>query len=136
MSPISQGQTETRTTSIGAEPTKVFDYLSDPTHIPSWAPAFASAVVHDHGDVWRIKTRAGEGRATVRVSRAHGVVDIVDPEAPARGLFARVIPSPAGSELIFSLSFPRGTEPAQIEAQMETINEELASVRRYVESDT
>jgi hypothetical protein len=123
----------TRTISIGTTPGRVFDYLSEPTHLPDWAPGFASAVTHERGDVWRIQNAGGERRAAIRAARDQGVVDIVSPEAPDRGLFARVIPSPGGSELIFSLSFPPGTGRAQIEAQMETIEQELESVRRHVE---
>jgi len=130
---IKLGHTETRTISIAALPVHVFAYLSDPMHLPGWAPAFATAVTHEQGDVWRIQTSSGDGRAAVRTARDHGVVDIVSPEAPNRGLFARVIPNLAGSELIFSLSFPDGTDQAAIDLQMRTIEQELAAVRQHVE---
>jgi hypothetical protein len=133
MPPITVGRAETRTISISAPPVDVFAYLSDPRHLPAWAPAFATAVIHEHGDTWRIQTSAGEQRRTVRAAWPLGVVDLVSPETPSRGLFARVIPNLSGSELIFSLSFPAGTSPDAIEAQMATIERELIAVRRHVE---
>jgi hypothetical protein len=133
MPTIALGRAETRTISISAPPADVFAYLSDPRHLPAWAPAFATAVTHEQGDIWRVQSGAGERRTAVRAAWPLGVVDIVSPEGPSRGLFARVIPNLSGSELIFSLSFPAGASPDQIEAQMATIERELIAVRQRVE---
>lgn len=127
------GRAETRTISISAPPVQVFDYLSDAHRLPEWAPAFARAVAHEHDNIWRVRSDAGERRAAVRTARTHGVVDIVSADSPNRGLFARVVPNLSGSELIFSLFFPEGTDPAAIEAQMATVDQELAAVRELVE---
>ncbi|WP_410588219.1 SRPBCC family protein [Amycolatopsis sp. lyj-23] len=128
------GLAETRTISISAPPAQVVDYLADPRHLPEWAPGFATAVDHDHDDVWRVRSAGGEQRMAVRVAAGHGVVDFVSADAPHLGLFTRVVPNLTGAELIFSLFFPDDTEPSAVAAQMAVVGEELRAVRERVES--
>jgi uncharacterized protein YndB with AHSA1/START domain len=125
----------TRTISIAAAPERVFALVSDGRRLPDWAPAFAGAVTHEHGDVWSVESDRGRLRTLVRAAPAQGTVDIVSADAPTRGLFTRVVPNHRGSELIFSLFFPDGTEPVAIDAQMATIERELRAVRDLVERD-
>ena len=127
------GRGETRTISVAASPARVVDYLSDPRRLPEWAPNFATAVDHDHDDVWRVHTSAGPRRIAVRVAAEHGVVDVVSADAPHLGLFTRAVPNLTGAELIFSLFFPAGTDSSAIEAQMAVVEEELRTVRDHVE---
>jgi hypothetical protein len=128
------GRAETRTISVAAPPARVVEYLADPRHLPEWAPGFASAVEHDHDDIWRVHTESGPQRVAVRVAAEHGVVDVVSADAPNLGLFTRVVPNLTGAELIFSLFFPDGTDPAAVDAQMVVVGEELRAVRDRVES--
>ncbi|ADJ49158.1 hypothetical protein AMES_7333 [Amycolatopsis mediterranei S699] len=128
------GRAETRTISVAAPPARVLEYLADPRHIPEWAPRFATAVDHDHDDIWRVQTEGGPQRVAVRVAADHGVVDVVSADAPNLGLFTRVVPNLTGAELIFSLFFPDGTDPSAVDAQMVVVGEELRAVRDRVES--
>ncbi|MCR6485594.1 hypothetical protein M8542_22470 [Amycolatopsis sp. OK19-0408] len=128
----STGRALTRTISLATSPGKVFDYLSDAHHLPEWAPGFAPAVEHDHGDVWRIPAEPAR-QVAVKAAKAQGVVDFVSPDAPNLGLFTRVVPNLAGAELIFSLFFPADTEPAAVDAQLVVVEEELRAVRERVE---
>ncbi|MEU4247084.1 hypothetical protein AB0F15_06700 [Amycolatopsis sp. NPDC026612] len=134
MTPFTPGRAETRTISLAAPPERVVGYLADPRHLPEWAPAFATAVDHDHDDIWRVHTEAGPQRMAVRVAAAHGVVDFVSADAPNLGLFTRAVPNLTGAELIFTLFFPHDTEPAAIDAQMAVAGEELRAVRERVEN--
>ncbi|MEQ0565274.1 SRPBCC family protein [Amycolatopsis sp. NEAU-NG30] len=128
------GRAETRTISVAAPPHRVVEYLADPRHLPEWAPGFATAVAHDHDDIWRVQTGGGPQRVAVRVAADHGVVDVVSADAPDVGLFTRVVPNLGGAELIFSLFFPEDTDPAAVDAQMAVVGEELRAVREHVES--
>ncbi|HET6704687.1 SRPBCC family protein [Amycolatopsis sp.] len=128
------GRAETRTISVAAPPARVVEYLADPRHLPEWAPNFATAVDHDHDDIWRVHTESGPQRVAVRVAAEHGVVDVVSADAPNLGLFTRVVPNLTGAELIFSLFFPTDTEPSAVDAQMAVVGEELRAVRDRVES--
>lgn len=134
MTSFAPGRGETRTLSVAAPPERVVEYLADPRHLPEWAPGFATAVDHEHDDVWRVDTGEGPRRVAVRVAAEHGVVDFVSADAPNLGLFTRAVPNLAGAELIFSLFFPEGTEPAAVDAQMAVVGEELRALREHVES--
>jgi hypothetical protein len=134
MTSFQPGRAETRTISVAAPPERVVEYLSDPRHLPEWAPGFATAVDHERDDIWRVHTDSGPQRVAVRVAAAHGVVDVVSADAPNLGLFTRVVPNLTGAELIFSLFFPPGTEPAAVDAQLAVVDQELRAVRERVEA--
>ena len=127
MTSFQPGRAETRSISVAAPPERVVEYLSDPRHLPEWAPGFATAI-------WRVHTGAGPQRVAVRVAAAHGVVDVVSADAPNLGLFTRVVPNLTGAELIFSLFFPAGIEATAVDAQMAVVDEELRAVRERVEA--
>ncbi|WP_410673827.1 SRPBCC family protein [Amycolatopsis sp. cmx-4-68] len=133
MTSFQPGRAGTRTISVAAPPERVVEYLSDARHIPEWAPGFATAVAHEHDDVWRVETGAGPQRVVVRTAPEHGVVDVVSADAPHLGLFTRVVPNLTGAEVVFSLFFPQDTDPATVDAQLTVLDEELRTVREHVE---
>lgn len=132
MTSFRPGRAETRTISVATPPERVFAYLADPRNLPDWAPGFASAVDHDHDDVWQVHTDGGPRRVAVRAAKEYGVVDIVSADDPGTGLFTRVVPNLTGAELIFSLFFPEGTEAEAVDAQMAVVDQELRAVRERV----
>jgi uncharacterized protein YndB with AHSA1/START domain len=134
MTTFQPGRAETRTISVAAPPERVVEYLSDARRIPEWAPGFATAVAHEHDDVWRVETGAGSQRVVVRAAPEHGVVDVVSADAPHLGLFTRVVPNLTGAEVVFSLFFPEDTEPSAVDAQLTVLDEELRTVREHVEA--
>ncbi len=123
---------ETRTVSINAPPGSVFELVADPRSLPRWAPAFARGVRPD-GDDWVIDTGEGDLRITVRVSREHGTVDLLVAKNPDRGAFSRVVPNGGGSEYLFTLFFPDGTDEIAIARQMAIVEGELQAVRTLCE---
>jgi Polyketide cyclase / dehydrase and lipid transport len=133
MKMISPGRAETRSISIAASPEAVLDVVGDARRLPEWAPRFARAVQPD-GDDWLIDTGAGELRIRLRVARELGTVDILRPGGPPRGAFTRVVPNEAGSEYLFTLLFPAGTDEAAIAKQMATVEGELQTVRELSEA--
>ena len=126
-------RSETRTISIRAAPSDVFDLLSDASAFPRWAPAFAPAIRPD-GDHWIVERDGSETRIAVRASRVYGTVDIVRAEEPRSGAFTRVLPNGEGSELLFTLFFPAGTDEEAVVAQMTTVEHELEAVRSLCEA--
>lgn len=128
MSPLSLRRSETRTISIPAPPPAVVDVVGDPRTFPAWAPAFASAVRRD-GEDWVVTTGGQEARIAVRVARELGTVDILAADRPDRGAFMRAIPNGTGSELLFTLCFPEGTDERAIARQMAVVGDELEAVR-------
>lgn len=126
-------RTETRTIEIAAPPDAVLSVVGDARRLPEWAPGFARAVRPD-GDGWIVDNGDVEFPIRLRVAAEFGTVDILAPTEPPRGAFARVIPSGEGSEFLFSLSFPEGTEKAAVAAQMQTVEAELRTVRALSEA--
>jgi uncharacterized protein YndB with AHSA1/START domain len=120
---------QTRTISIDAPPDTVLDLVGDPRRLPAWAPNFARSVRADGGD-WIVDDGARETAITVRVDREHGTVDLLAAGNPRRGAFSRVVPNGDGSEYLFTLFFPDGTDTAAITRQMAIVDEELHAVRR------
>lgn len=124
---------ETRTRTIAAPPDAVFALVADGARLPDWAPAFASAAEHADGERWLIG--AGDARFPIllRADAAARTVDLLSPDDPARGAFLRVLPNRQGAELLFTLFFGDGVEEAAIDAQMATVDAELATVARLVD---
>jgi hypothetical protein len=127
------GSVETRSISIAAPPEAVLAVVGDPYRLPDWAPNFATAVQQE-GDHWLIGSGDAQFPIAVRVSHEHGTVDLVSTTDPTRGAFTRVVHNQNGSEYLFTLSFPAGTDPEAIRAQMETVETELETVRTLVET--
>jgi uncharacterized protein YndB with AHSA1/START domain len=129
---IVTGPVETRSISIAAPPEAVLAVVGDPYRLPDWAPGFATAVEPD-GDDWLIGSGDARFAITVRVSAEHGTVDLQPPGNATFGARMRVLHNHTGSELVFTLVFPAGAEPEAIRAQMETVEDELKTVRTLVE---
>ncbi len=127
------GPAETRSISIAAPPEAVLAVVGDPYRLPEWAPNFATAVQQE-GDHWLIGSGDAQFPIAVRVSEDHGTVDLLSTTDPTRGAFTRVVHNQDGSEYLFTLSFPAGTDPQAIRAQMATVESELETVRALVEA--
>jgi hypothetical protein len=126
-------RTETRTIAIAAAPETVLGVVGDARRLPEWAPAFARAVRPD-GEGWIVDNGDTEFPIRLRVAAEYGTVDVLAATEPPRGAFARVIPSGEGSEFLFTLSFPEGTEEAAVTVQMQTVEAELRTVRALSEA--
>jgi hypothetical protein len=133
MRTIITGRAETRSISIAAPPEAVVALVGDARRLPDWAPAFASSVAPEGGG-WRIGSGEGSFTIAVEVSPERGTVDLVSTANRRRGGFLRAIPNGGGSELLFTLLFPEGTDAAAVDAQMATVEGELASVRSLCEA--
>jgi hypothetical protein len=132
MPTITLDRCETRSISIAAAPADVLAVVGDARRLPEWAPDFARAVRPD-GDAWIIDTGAGDLRVDLRVVPELGTVDILRGDPP-RGAFSRVLPNGDGSEYLFTLFFPEGTDAAAVDAQMATVDAELETVRALSEA--
>jgi hypothetical protein len=133
MQTIRTSRAETRSISIGAPPSVVLGLVADPRRLPEWAPNFAQSV-EPAGEDWMIDTGAGEVRIAVRVSPEHGTMDLLGAQDPTRGAFTRVVHNHQGSEYLFTLFFPDGTEEAAVAQQMATVEEELRTVKALCEA--
>ena len=120
---------QTRSITISAPPESVLEVVGDARRLPTWAPDFARSVRPD-GEHWVINDDA---TIDVRVDRAARTVDIVSAENPRRGAFSRVLPNGDGSEYLFTLFFPPGTDDSAVARQMTIVEAELGRVRALCE---
>jgi hypothetical protein len=122
-------RSETRSISIQATPETVLDLVGDAHAFPRWAPDFATSVRAENGH-WVIND---ELHIDLRVDRALGTVDILRVGHLPAGAYSRVVPNGDGSEYLFTLFFPDGTEEAAITRQMAIVEEELRTIRALCE---
>lgn len=134
MPTITTARAETRTITIAAPPAAVLAVVGDGARLPEWAPRFAAAVEHEGDDRWLIGEGDGRFSVRLRVDEASGTVDVLRPVDPPAGAFLRAVPNGGGSELLFTLFFPDGTAPEAVDAQMATVEDELATVRGLAEA--
>lgn len=131
---ITTRRAETRSISMLVPPSAVFDVVGDPLRLPEWAPRFACAVRAD-GDRWLVDNGMDdEFPIMVRVSRELGTMDLLGSMDPPSGAFTRVVPNGRGSEYLFTLFFPDGTDEAAIAAQMAIVEDELQTIRAITEA--
>jgi hypothetical protein len=134
MHTITTCRAETRSISITAPPSAVLDVVGDPLRLPEWAPRFARSVRAD-GDRWLVDNGTDdEFPIVVRVSRELGTMDLLRPTDPPSGAFTRVVQNGRGSEYLFTLFFPDGTDEAAIATQMATVEDELQTIRALSEA--
>jgi hypothetical protein len=128
MQTIETARAETRTLAIPAPPAAVLEVIADPLRLPEWAPAFATSVAPD-GDLWRVDTGAGELVVDVCVHEEAGTVDLLRPGGDTTiGARMRAIASGEGTELLFTILFPRGVDEPAVAAQMDVVDAELATI--------
>lgn len=127
------GRAETRTISIAAPPSSVFEFVGDARNLPKWAPGFAPNISAS-GDEWVVDYGTEKLRLRVRTSEDGGTVDFLRAEDPRTGGFTRVLPNGEGAEYQFTLLFPAGTPDAAVSDQLKIIDEELETVRRFCEA--
>jgi uncharacterized protein YndB with AHSA1/START domain len=127
-------QAETRSIAISAPPRAVFELLADGARLPEWAPGFAPEVEAKGEDgLWLVGSGEGQFKIRIRTSIEAGTVDFLSAADERLGAFSRVIPNGEGSEFLFTLQFPPGTDSEAIEAQMRVVKEELEAVRSLAE---
>jgi hypothetical protein len=113
---------------IASPPAVVHSYLADARNLPAWAPTFAPRI-HRDGDSWIVTAEDREFSIDVLAEPRSKAVDIVSASDHNQGLFTRVLPNAEGSELVFTLLFPADTPEPAINAQLLTLDSELAAVR-------
>ncbi len=81
----------------------VYDYASDPAHIPAWAPGLGDAVEQVDGQ-WFVQTGSGRVRVAFAERNPFGVLDhdVTLPSGEVIHIPMRVVPDGDGSEVVFT----------------------------------
>jgi hypothetical protein len=113
----------------------VYEYASDPAHLPEWAPGLGSAVERE-GDAWFVETAMGRvGFAFVRENDL-GVLDH-EVTLPSGEVFynpMRVVPHGRGCEVVFTVRRQPDTSDEDFERDAAAVAADLATLKRILES--
>jgi hypothetical protein len=118
---------------IAVDPQRTYDYASNPSNLPTWAPGFVHSI-QQRGDHWVAQTTLGPALLRFAPTNGLGVLDH-DVELPA-GRFhnpMRVIPNGRGSEVLFTLLQLPGVTDEQFKGDLDTVRGDLQALKRELE---
>ena len=113
---------------------EVYDYASDPSHLPEWASGLGSSVDKAEGQ-WVMESPAGRVVVAFAARNEFGVLDH-DVTLPSGQTFhnpMRVTPDGDGSELTFSLRRQPGMSDEDFERDAEAVLADLVAIKRVLE---
>jgi uncharacterized protein YndB with AHSA1/START domain len=129
-------RTDTQTVTIGADPARVFEFVSDAANLPRWAVGFAADVHVGSDGRWIVSTGHG-AEVIVEVARAReaGTVDFHMEPAPGveAVAYARVLPNGAGAEFVFTQLQPGGMDDSTFDQQVDAVRYELDVLKAVME---
>lgn len=120
---------------IAASPDTVYDYASDPAHLPEWAAGLAGGIRQDADGRWIADSPFGVVEVRFVPRNAQRVLDH-KVEAPDGTVFfnpMRVVPAGDGSEVIFTVRRHDGMSAEQLDADAEAVAADLDALRRNLE---
>jgi hypothetical protein len=130
-------QSKTLTASINRGTKSVYEYVSDLSNLPRWATTFCLSI-KKAGDDWIAQTPQGEARIRMTPRNDFGVLDHTVIPSPGVEIFVpvRVVKVKEGSEIIFTLFQHPGMTNEQFEQDQKFVREDLASLKRILETKT
>ena len=126
---------DVQTTLINADFEKVFDYIADPTNLPKWTKAFASA--DSKKAVLSTPNGQLEVGLEVKTSKELGVIDwhMTMPDGSIASAYSRVTPNGKASVYTFVLMAPPGPieqVEGTLKQQMGILQEELQNLQKIL----
>lgn len=125
----------TKSVVIAAAPDKVFAYVADGGQWPKWASkAFKSAKPIKPG-VWAIETAQGTAELTIKSDAASGVLDhTIKDGAATLHVPGRIVGAGGGAVLVMTFTKPVHQSESQFTTDMRQVEDELAALKRVLES--
>jgi uncharacterized protein YndB with AHSA1/START domain len=124
----------TQTVSIEAPWQRVYDFLSNPEHLPRWAIGFAKSVRAD-SDGWLVDTGQAEIPVRIIADPDHGTVDFhMEPAPGATSVaFSRVMPNGEGAEYAFTQFQAPGMTDEMFVGTVKALTHELVTLKALLE---
>ena len=119
---------------IGLPPDKVYDFVSNPQNLPSWAGGLSGSIENVNGE-WVAESPMGRVKIKFVDKNMFGVLDH-DVTLPSGETFynpMRVVSNGNGSELIFTLYQRPGMSETDFKNDEEQIKKDLEKLRTLVE---
>ena len=133
--------TRTLSVHIRRPPEVVYAFVSDPTHLPVWAPAFCLAVRRDDDQGWVVETPQGPVGFRFVPPNALGVLDHYVQPATGPEVYVpmRVIANQGGttgdgSEVLFTLFQTPDMSDEGFAADARLVERDLAHLRTALET--
>lgn len=129
--------TECRTVSVSIQspPERLYDYLADATRFPEWS-AFVTKIV-PAGAAWRATTPLGTLHIEFEPRNPYRILDHTVTTADGTRIHVpmRVVPNDSdGSEVMLSVFRQPDMSDEQYLADIATVRDDLASLKRVIES--
>ncbi|HZQ81169.1 MAG TPA: SRPBCC family protein [Gaiellaceae bacterium] len=120
---------------IDAPAAAVYDYASDPAHLPDWAPGLGTAVERI-GDDWFVESGMGRVGLVFAPPNDFGVLDhdVTLPSGEVVYNPLRVIADGDACEVVFTLRRQEGMTDAEFERDAAAVAADLVSLKRIVEA--
>lgn len=113
---------------------EVYDYASDPTHLPEWAPGLLTSVERIDGQ-WIAESPMGRIVLGWTPRNEFGVLDHHVTLATGETFYnpMRVTVNGTGAEVVFSVRRQPGTSDEDFERDAEAVRADLVALRHRVE---
>ena len=113
----------------------VYEYTSDPAHVPEWARGLGNAV-EQVGDEWFVASPMGRVGLAFAPRNEFGVLDHVVTLPSGESIYVpmRVVPDGSGCEVVFTLRREVGMSDDDFERDAAAVSADLATIKRLLES--
>lgn len=113
----------------------VYEYASDPTNLPQWAPGLGNSVENVDGQ-WFVETPSGRASFAFAERNNYGVLDheVTLPTGEVIYNPMRVVPHGDGSEVVFSLRRLPDMSDDDFARDAGLVRADLARLKQVVES--
>jgi hypothetical protein len=113
----------------------VYDYASDPSHLPDWAPGLGSSIELVDGQ-WVMESPMGRIVVSFAPRNEFGVLDhhVTLPSGETFYNPMRVTADGAGCEIVFSLRRQAGTSDEDFARDADAVSSDLVRLKRMMES--
>jgi len=115
---------------------EVYDYASDPAHLPEWAAGLSSAMEQVDGQ-WFADSPMGRIEIDFTPRNEYGVLDhtVRLPSGEATANPMRVLPDGAGCEVVFTLRRRPGMTDEDFAADANAVQADLRTLKQLLEKD-
>jgi hypothetical protein len=123
---------------IDCPPTEVYEFASDPRHLPLWAAGLARSKVTRDGDDWVVEAPFGKAKVKFAPNNPFGVLDHdvqLDSGVTVHNPM-RVVPHGEGSEFLFTLIRQPGMSDDKFKQDKEAVQKDLKTLKGLLERDS
>lgn len=114
---------------------EVYEFVCNPANLPLWASGLSGSI-RQEGEDWISESPMGLARVRFADRNPFGVVDhdVIIESGESFHNPMRVLKSPHGCEVVFTLFHQQGVAPEQFEKDAECVHRDLEKLKECLES--